>query len=194
MTSVPVYFITNRALVNEEKYFNIIKEASKHENIKIILREKDLSDEEYKKLYCKVKKIVPNTEVIINSKLKVFNEVNEKTIQLSFKNFINLKNFNYNVGVSVHSIDEGILAAKKGAKYILASHIYQTKCKEGLEPKGISFIKALRKKVKCEIIALGGIDTDNFKEVMNSGADGVAVMSLLYKSDDIHNTIEKYKI
>lgn len=29
---------------------------------------------------------------------------------------------------------------------------------------------------------------------MNCGADGITVMSLLYKSQNIHSTIEKYKI
>lgn len=180
MTSIPIYFITNRALASEEKYFEVIKSVADYNNIKIILREKDLNDEEYKKLYYKVKELAPNTEIIINSKLKIFNEVNEKTIQLSFNDFMSLGRVDYNVGVSVHTIEEGRLAYSKGAKYLLASHIFETRCKEGLEPKGVEFISELRKCVKCDIIALGGINSDNYMKVIEAGANGIAVMSLFY--------------
>ena len=180
MISIPIYFITNRALASEEKYFEVIKNVAGYNNIKIILREKDLNDEDYKKLYYKVKELAPNTEIIINSKLKVFNEVNEKTIQLSFNDFMALGEVDYNVGVSVHNVEEGKLAYSKGAKYILASHIFETKCKEGLEPKGVEFISELRKYVNCDIIALGGINSDNYMKVIEGGANGIAVMSLFY--------------
>lgn len=180
MTNMPIYFITNRALASEVKYFEVIKRVAEYHNIKIILREKDLSDKEYKKLYYKVKELAPNTEIIINSKLNVFKEVDERTIQLSFKDFMSLEEFDYNVGVSVHTVEEGILAYRKGAKYLLASHIFETKCKEGLKPKGVQFISELRRAVNCKIIALGGINSDNYMEVIEAGADGVAVMSLFY--------------
>ena len=168
MISIPIYFITNRTLVNEEKYFEVIKKVANYSNIRIIL-------------YYKVKELAPNSEIIINSKFNVFKKVNENTVQLSFNDFMALEKFNYNVGVAIHTVEEGILAYNKGAKYILASHIFKTKCKEGLEPKGIQFISELREYVNCEIIALGGINYDNYMNVIEAGADGIAVMSLFYE-------------
>jgi len=190
MTSIPIYFITNRSLVNEEKYFEVIKKVSTYPNIRIILREKDLSDKAYEELYYKVKELAPNSEIIINSKLKVFRKVNEEIIQLSFNDFMALEEFDYNVGVSVHTVEEGILAYNKGAKYLLASHIFETKCKEGLEPKGIQFISKLREHVNCEIIALGGINCDNYINVIEAGANGIAVMSLFYNDYDFDRFIK----
>lgn len=190
MTSMPIYFITNRSLVNEEKYFEVIKKVSTYPNIKIILREKDLSDKAYEELYYKVKELATNSEIIINSKLKVFKKVNEEIIQLSFNDFMSLGEFDYNVGVSVHTVEEGILAYNKGAKYLLASHIFETKCKEGLEPKGIQFISKLREHVNCEIIALGGINCDNYINVIEAGANGIAVMSLFYNDYDFDRFIK----
>ena len=190
MTSIPIYFITNRSLVNEEKYFEVIKKVSTYPNIRIILREKDLSDKAYEELYYKVKELAPNSEIIINSKLKVFRKVNEEIIQLSFNDFMSLGEFDYNVGVSVHTVEEGILAYNKGAKYLLASHIFETKCKEGLEPKGIQFISKLREHVNCEIIALGGINCDNYINVIEAGANGIAVMSLFYNDYDFDRFIK----
>lgn len=190
MTSMPIYFITNRSLVNEEKYFEVIKKVSTYPNIRIILREKDLSDKAYEELYYKVKELATNSEIIINSKLKVFKKVNEEIIQLSFNDFMSLGEFDYNVGVSVHTVEEVILAYNKGAKYLLASHIFETKCKEGLEPKGIQFISKLREHVNCEIIALGGINCDNYINVIEAGANGIAVMSLFYNDYDFDRFIK----
>ena len=90
MISIPIYFITNRTLVNEEKYFEVIKKVANYSNIRIILREKDLSDKEYEELYYKVKELAPNSEIIINSKFNVFKKVNENTVQLSFNDFMAL--------------------------------------------------------------------------------------------------------
>ena len=142
MTKIPIYLITNRHLVSTEKYFNTIKEADKHKNIKIILREKDLNNKEYEELYYKVKKIAPTTEIIINSKIDIFQKIEEKTIQVSFNDFKKNKNIIGRVGVSVHSLEEAIYADENGADFILVSHIFATKCKEGLKPKGVEIGRA----------------------------------------------------
>lgn len=194
MTKIPIYLITNRHLVSSEKYFNTLMEAGKYKDIKIILREKDLNDKEYKKLYYKVKEIAPSTEIIINSKIDVFREVKEKTIQLSFDDFKKSKDVIGKLGVSVHSLEEAIYADENGAEFILVSHIFTTKCKEGLKPKGIEFIKAVKEKVNCKVIALGGINTENYHEVMEAGVHGIAIMSLLFESENIHQTIEKFNM
>ncbi|MEG0297010.1 MAG: thiamine phosphate synthase [Clostridium sp.] len=178
-----VYLITNRSLASEDRYLEVIKKASYDRVENIILREKDLSDEEFKELYYKVKKLInPKCNLIINSKINVFNKVGEKIIHLPFKDFMEYEiPTGVKVGVSVHTLEAGIEASKKGAEYILASHIYETKCKEGLKPKGIEFIKELKEKVDCKIIALGGINKINCKEVIEAGADGIALMSYFFK-------------
>ncbi|MFR1709204.1 MAG: thiamine phosphate synthase [Clostridium sp.] len=190
-----IYLITNRHLVSEEKYFKTLHDASLAGVDKIILREKDLSDEELEKLYYKVKALVSkNTEIIINSNMKIFEKVNEKTVQLSFKDFMNFDNLRKaKVGVSVHSIEEGIKANEKGCDYLLASHIFPTKCKEGLEPKGVEFIQELKKTVTCPVIALGGISTENVSKVLKAGADGVALMSTFFYCEDVYDLVRNLK-
>ena len=46
-----------------------------------------MNNKEYEELYYKVKKIAPSTEIIINSKIDIFQKIKEKTIQLSFNDF-----------------------------------------------------------------------------------------------------------
>ncbi len=99
----------------------------------------------------------------------------------------------FNVGVSVHSLEEGIMADKKGCSYILASHIFPTKCKDGLKPKGVEFIQELKKVVTCPIIALGGISPENAQSVIDSGAHGVALMSTFFYCENVRELVCKLR-
>lgn len=188
-----IYLITNRKLCSEDHYLASIKTAAEAGVDKIILREKDLNNEEYEKLYYKIKSIVPEkTEIIVNSNIEAFNKVKAHTIQLSYKDFLNNKVIPHaHIGVSVHSVEEGLKCDSMVCKYILASHIFPTKCKEGLAPKGVAFISELKKKVKCPVIALGGIDISNASLVKGAGADGIALMSAFFKAESVETMTSK---
>lgn len=195
-----IYLITNRKLVNENSssknnYFKVIEEAVLGGVSRIILREKDLNSEELLKIAVKISEIIEGTEtkLIINSNLEVANRVKAFGVQLSYKDFLTLgKCFNGEIGVSIHSVEEGVEAYKRGASYLLASHIFETKCKEGLEPKGLKLIKELKVKVKIPVVALGGILPDNVDLVLKAGADGIAVMSTIMNSDNPKKKVEEY--
>lgn len=187
--------ITNRNLVNEEKYFNTIEKSSKYGVKNIILREKDLKTDELIKIYKKIRELVSEeTNIIINSNIEAVNILKEKFIHLSFNDFkINLDNIkSLDVGVSVHSINEAIEAERLGASYILVSPIFETKCKPGAISRGSKFIKEIREKVNCTVVALGGINEENFKEVLYAGADDFACMSLLFLSNNIEKCLNSF--
>lgn len=191
-----MFLITNRNLVNREKYFNTIEEACKYGVKNIILREKDLSTKELIEIYIKIKELVPEeTNIIINSNIEAARILKEKFIHLSFNDFKrNLEEIKFlKVGVSVHSILEALEADSLGASYILVSPIFETQCKKGVIPKGSSFIKEIKEKVNCKVIALGGINELNFKEVLEAGADDFACMSLLFMSNNIKMSLDTFK-
>ncbi|MFQ6999915.1 MAG: thiamine phosphate synthase [Clostridium sp.] len=186
--------VTNRKLCND--FYKRIKEISKSNLKYLILREKDL---EYKELLIMAKNVQSilkdsNIKLIINSNVEVAEEVNAYGIQLSFKDFCENKGKNFNgiKGVSVHSLSEAIEAEKRGANYIIYGHVFNTDCKKGLKPRGLIEFKEICNKVNIPVYAIGGINKENYKSVLEIGADGVAVMSSLMKNSILSSKIKTY--
>lgn len=186
--------VTNRKLCND--FYKRIKEISKSNLKYLILREKDL---EYKELLIMAKNVQSilkdsNIKLIINSNVEVAEEVNAYGIQLSFKDFCENKGKNFNgiKGVSVHSLSEAIEAEKRGANYIIYGHVFNTDCKKGLKPRGLIEFKEICNKVNIPVYAIGGINKENYKSVLEAGADGVAVMSSLMKNSILSIKIKTY--
>ena len=186
--------VTNRKLCND--FYKRIKEISKSNLKYLILREKDL---EYKELLIMAKNVQSilkdsNIKLIINSNVEVAEEVNAYGIQLSFKDFCKNKGKNFNgiKGVSVHSLSEAIEAEKRGANYIIYGHVFNTDCKKGLKPRGLIEFKEICNKVNIPVYAKGGINKENYKSVLEIGADGVAVMSSLMKNSILSSKIKTY--
>lgn len=191
-----IYLITNRNLVKNNNFMDIIQSSVEGGVDAIILREKDLVFDELMPLALEIKRIVENskTQLIVNTNIDVAKAIEANGIQVSFNDFMK-KKYNYKgiFGISVHSLEEAIVAAQKGASYLLAGHIFETDCKKGLQPKGIEFIQDIKKNVNIPVIALGGITLDNVNEVILAGADGIAVMSSIMTSDNPYDLVLKYK-
>ncbi len=193
-----LFLITNRKLVNYDTFMNVIENAIKGEVDVIILREKDLATAKLETIAKDIKKAINKSNkkvaLIINSNKEVAEKINADGYHVSFNDLVNGCNkFEGLLGVSIHSIEEAVIAEKNGVDYLLASHIYPTKCKAGLPPKGIDFIKKIKMEVNVPVIALGGINPQNAESVISSGADGIAVMAYIMSSDNPYHSTLKIK-
>ncbi len=82
------------------------------------------------------------------------------------------------VGLSVETLDQAAQAA--GADYLAASPIFATPTKRDTEkPWGLAGLKLLRALSGLPIIAIGGIKHHNVREVLQAGANGIAVVSAI---------------
>lgn len=204
-----MYLITNRHLCDENHYLSVIEDAISSGVENIILREKDMSDEEltdlYNKIVSKTNYLHNEFNLIINSNINLYENLNFDGIHLSFRRFIQLVKeefvFEYNkiLGLSLHSTNEinrlEEIIKEKNIKvdYIILSHIYETKCKESLKPKGINLLEEGKKITNIKIVALGGILPKNVKEV-SKYADDFAIMSTLFTCENVKLKIKEYKI
>lgn len=154
----------------------------------IILREKDLDQEEYKALADKLlERCLKSQEEKVSEGRIVLHTYVEAAIQtgcrrihlpvnLFRENLDKLKDFEL-VGVSVHSLEEARFAQEQGADYITASHIFATECKKGLEPRGLEFLKEICENAEIPVYALGGITSENEMDTIRAGAAGACRMS-----------------
>ncbi len=90
------------------------------------------------------------------------------------------------IGTSVRSVQEALIAESEGADYIALSPIFDTATKSDAGPgKGLERLKEIKSAVSIPVIAIGGIDKNNVRQVMDAGADGVAVISAIVGQKDI---------
>jgi thiamine-phosphate pyrophosphorylase len=89
------------------------------------------------------------------------------------------------VGKSTHSLEQARAAQREGADYIGFGPIFATPTKPDYEPIGLKDIKQAHLDVNLPIFCIGGIKSDNLKEVIAAGARRVAIVSGLLKASDI---------
>jgi thiamine-phosphate pyrophosphorylase len=98
------------------------------------------------------------------------------------------------IGVSVGTVDEAVKAEQEGADYIAISPVFSTASKNDAGPGcGLDVLQEIRRSVSVPVIAIGGINLDNVREVIAAGADGVAVISVVVGSMDISAAARELK-
>lgn len=150
----------------------------------VLLREKDLTEEEYAQLLSQVREIcdahhvfcIPHTfagvasvqkSAAIHLPLPVLRSDREIAGQFRW------------TGVSVHSVPEAVEAERFGASYVTAGHIFATDCKPGAAPRGIGFLREVCAAVNIPVYAIGGMQGTLacIERMCAAGAAGICVMS-----------------
>lgn len=167
------------------------------------LREKDLPYNEFFKLALELRGITNELEVrlIINDRAKIALAVNADGLHIG-KNSIPINmarkivGANKLIGYSAHNFEEAKHAQNGGANYISYSPIFLSQSKANSieqKPVGAEALKDVRRILNIPVIALGGINEYNVAQVMENGADGIAVMSNILQSDDPFLAVGKLK-
>lgn len=88
------------------------------------------------------------------------------------------------LGCSVHSVEEAKRAEERGASYITFGHIFPTKSKPGLPPRGVRGLQEVVDAVSIPVLAIGGITADNIDEVLATGCAGISVIGAISHERD----------
>ena len=81
------------------------------------------------------------------------------------------------IGISTHTLNQAINAQEAGADYIGFGPMFHTETKDAGHPRGIKALRGIKKHIDIPIVAIGGITWENVNEVLNAGANTVAVAS-----------------
>lgn len=94
------------------------------------------------------------------------------------------------LGISTHSKAEINKALCYYPSYIAFGPIYHTNTKKmPYKPQGLKKLRACCKQAPCPVVAIGGINPKRIRKVLDTGVDGVAVLSAIVNSDDLDLTM-----
>ncbi|MBF0515667.1 MAG: thiamine phosphate synthase [Nitrospirae bacterium] len=89
------------------------------------------------------------------------------------------------IGISTHNLQQAITAQEDGADYIGFGPIYATATKNTGPPKGPHSLAEIRSRIHIPIAAIGGIDEGHVEDLIEAGADALAVASAIMDAEDI---------
>lgn len=187
--------ITDLKLCEDNIYKRVFKFLNYGANV--VLRAKELGKNDYFKFANEVLKSCASfkEQIFIHKFVNVALNLECKNIWLPLKDLEiykgDLAKFD-KIVASTHSVDEVKSALNLGANSICLSHIYKTDCKFNLTPKGLNLINDVRKFYNGKIYALGGINSSNFKNCLNVGANKICIMSEAMKCKDESEFVKSF--
>jgi len=93
------------------------------------------------------------------------------------------------IGISTHSVEQAVAAERAGADYIGFGPMYAGGAKETRVGQGLDNLRAVRTAVKLPIVAIGGITERTVTEVLDAGADAVAIITDVVGAQDIRSKL-----
>ncbi len=97
------------------------------------------------------------------------------------------------IGLSTHNAEQVREADRLQPDYIGFGPIFKPGSKQDHDPVvGIDGLKAIRPLTRLPIFAIGGITVDHVGDVMNAGANGVAVISAILTAPDVRKAVSDF--
>lgn len=165
---------------------DVVKAAIRGGADAVQIREKDLSDEELLDFSRAIQRAAGSATLTVNGSIAVAKKLGIG-VQLP-ERMRALSNARLElgeaavIGRSVH--DREGARDSGGADYLIAGHVFATSSKPGLPPLGLESLADIAKTATAPVIAIGGINRQNVRQVLEHGAKGVAIMSAINASPD----------
>ena len=201
---------------NKKKFIYLISPLKINKNflkdLRKVLKKKKISffqlrlkKESFKKKFIigtKIKKICKKFKVkfLINDDVLLTKKLEADGCHLGQKdmNFVNARKLlgDKIIGVTCHnSINLAKIAIKNKADYIAFGAFYSTKTKKVKYKASVNLLKKVRKITKTPIVAIGGINSDNYKKLLLNKANFLAISSYIWNNNKLKpvDAIKKIK-
>lgn len=190
--------VTNRKLCCEEFSLRLEKIAAARP-AGMILREKDLSEEDYRLLarwtmeLCKTHGVPCILHTFVQTAMELGAEAIHLPLPVLRRMAETEKAYFTTLGASCHSVEDAMEAQRLGCTYITAGHIFVTDCKKGAAPRGLDFLRSVCEAVDIPVYAIGGISGENIEAVRGAGASGACVMSGVMRCTSVEDYLDQLK-
>ena len=187
-----LYLVTDRGLCGRKPLKDVVVEAVKGGAVYVQLREKDVSTRFFVEEAKRIKKLLKQYGVplIINDRVDVALACGAEGVHIGqedmpYEIVRKLMGQKAIIGLSVETWEDVHESQKLDVNYIGVSPVFSTPTKTdtkgawGLE--GLAKIKAFS---RHPLVAIGGINESNVREVVKAGADCIAVVSAICAASD----------
>ncbi|MCX8124135.1 MAG: thiamine phosphate synthase [Spirochaetes bacterium] len=195
-----LYLVTDRQLAKKPIEI-VVEEAIKGGADCVQLREKNIGTREFVEIAQAIKCITDRYDVplIINDRIDVALAVKAYGVHLGQDDMPltiarSLVPHSMVIGISVSTVNEAIQAQRDGADYIGAGSVFPTSTKDDISGIiGLEGLQEIKKAVSIPVVAIGGIQIHNAENVMQYGADCLAVVSAIVSSDNPYEAAKTLK-
>lgn len=195
-----LYLVSDRNVLNGKDFIKSLEEAILGGVTLIQLREKNTNSLEFYELAVKVKELTAkyNIPLIINDRLDIAMAVNAEGVHVGQNDMPanvarNIIGEDKILGVSVSTLEEAKKAVDDGADYIGVGALFPTDTKTDANSVSLHQIKNIKENINIPVVGIGGINKSNIKSVIDTGIDGVAVVSAILGKENIKEASQKLK-
>ena len=195
-----LYAVTDRHWLNGRSLYEVVKESLDGGATFIQLREKTLDDETFLKEAKELQQLCKEYKVpfVINDNVDIAIAMDADGVHVGQSDMeagdVRKKlGPDKIVGVSASTVEEAVLAEKRGADYLGVGAVFPTGSKDDAVDVSYDTLKAICEAVSIPVIAIGGISLENIHKLSGSGICGIAVISAIYAKEDIRKAAEELK-
>ncbi|MCM8795541.1 MAG: thiamine phosphate synthase [Candidatus Omnitrophica bacterium] len=182
-----LYVIIDKDSLSKEEIFKIVKKI-KNQRIDIIqYRDKSADKNSILENTLHIKEIIKETKsiFIINDYLDIAKIIDADGIHLgqedvSIEIARRILGRDKIIGISCHSLRQAKVAQEKGADYLGIGPVFPSPTKQTNDKTlGLSLLKRIKEKINLPFFAIGGINLDNLKTLLELGIRRIAVSSAI---------------
>jgi thiamine-phosphate pyrophosphorylase len=200
--SLLLYAVTDRYWLKDHTLLEEVENTLKGGATFIQLREKNLEEEKFMKEAIEIQALCKKYKVpfVVNDNVDIAVAMDADGVHVGQSDMeageVRKKlGPDKIIGVSACTVEQAVLAEKRGADYLGVGAVFPTGSKDDAEDVSHETLKAICDAVSIPVVAIGGITKENVWELQGSGIDGIAVISAIFAQPDIQAaTVELKKI
>ena len=195
-------YLISPSKINKSFYIDLIKVLRQKKVSLFQLRLKKESVKKKLRIALKIKQICKkfNVKFLINDDVYLAKKLNADGCHLGQKD-VNINDArkligNKIIGITCHnSFKLAKIAIKNKADYLAFGAFNPSKTKKVKYRASISLLKKTRKITKTPIVAIGGINADNYKKLLLNKANFLAISGYIWKNNNLKpvEAIKKFK-
>ncbi len=198
--SLLLYAVTDRHWLNGASLYEQVEQAIEGGASFVQLREKELGQEAFLQEAIEIQKLCRNYHVpfVINDNVEIARSIDADGVHVGQSdmeagNVRALIGEDKILGVSAQTVEQAVLAEKRGADYLGVGAVFHTGSKADASEVSFETLKAICEAVKIPVIAIGGISRDNVLSLGGSGICGIAVISAIFAQKDIRGATSELR-